>query len=139
MANGDPILVFGDESDTWIGDFSFAHLVGAVVYVDPPFATVRAAQVPLVTSVHTFCLGRLKTAAHRVEHLLRRRILMLAAAAVAAPRQIAQQSQPIGKNKRRFPVKLLGISIPLHLSFVLRHSPGLIAQFASEEKRRREM
>src|SRR4029078_3850494 len=74
MGDGDPILVFCYESDIWIGHFSLAHLVGPVVYLDPPFAAVRSAQVPLITSVHTFCLCRLKTAAHGIEHILRRRI-----------------------------------------------------------------
>ena len=40
MGDGDPILVFCYESYIWIGDFSLAHLVGPVVYIDPPFATV---------------------------------------------------------------------------------------------------
>ena len=74
MANGNPILVRSYESDIWIGDFPLAHLVGPVVYLDPPFATMRSAQVPLITSVHTFCFCRLETAAHAIEHFLRRRL-----------------------------------------------------------------
>src|SRR5437879_2758487 len=74
MAHGDPSVVRSYKSDIWIGDVSLAQLVGPVVYLDPPLAAVRSAQVPLITSVHTFCFCRLKTAAHRIEHLLRRRI-----------------------------------------------------------------
>src|SRR5678809_1020813 len=74
MADGDPILVFCYESDIWIGDFSLGHLVGPVVYLDPPLAAVRSAQVPLITSVHTFCLCRLKTVAHRIKPVLRSRL-----------------------------------------------------------------
>src|SRR5262245_32706895 len=55
-------------------DFSFAHFVRPVIYLDPPFAAIWSAQVPLITSVETFCLRRLKTAAHGIEHPLRRRI-----------------------------------------------------------------
>src|SRR5215831_5593877 len=76
MANGDPVLVSGYEGDGWIRYFPFTHLVGPIIYVDPPFATVRAAQIPLVASVNSFCLCRLKTAAHRVEDVLRRRFYL---------------------------------------------------------------
>src|SRR4029077_4306628 len=76
MANGDPIFVFCYESDTWIGDLPLAHLIAPVVYLDPPFAAVRSAQVPLITSVNTFRFCRLETAAHSIEHFLRRRIRM---------------------------------------------------------------
>src|SRR4029077_8768192 len=74
MANGDPIFVAYYERHIWIGDFPLAYLVGSVVYLDPPFATMWSAQIPLITSVHTFCFCRLKTAAHRIEHILRRRL-----------------------------------------------------------------
>src|SRR5229473_7395874 len=76
MANGHPILVLSYESDTWICYFSFAHFVCAILNVDPPLTAVRAAQIPLVTSVDSFCLRRLKAAAHGIEHLLRRGILL---------------------------------------------------------------
>src|ERR1700757_317004 len=76
MANGDPILVLSYESDTWIWDFSFAHFVGAILNVDPPLPALRTAQIPLVPGVHSLCLNRLKATAHRVEHVLRRRINM---------------------------------------------------------------
>src|SRR5437764_9800989 len=42
-ANGNPILVFGDNIDAGIRDFSCSHFVGPIVYLDPPFATVRSA------------------------------------------------------------------------------------------------
>src|SRR5262249_32864750 len=71
---GDPIFVFCNECDTWVVDFALAHFVGPIVYIDPPFTAIWSAQVPLVTSVHTFCLCRLETAAHGIEHPLRRRI-----------------------------------------------------------------
>src|SRR6476646_509434 len=74
MANGDPILVACAESNVRMVDLPLAHLIGPVVYLDPPLAAVRSAQVPLVTGVYTFCLCRLKTAAHRIEPLLRRRL-----------------------------------------------------------------
>src|SRR5215475_2306197 len=73
MANGNPILVTCDESDVWMVYLSVAHLVGPIVYLDPPLAAVRSAQLPLITSVHTFCRCRLKTAAHGIEHILWRR------------------------------------------------------------------
>ena len=68
MANGDPISVAYYERHIWIGDFPLAYLVGSVVYLDPPFATMWSAQIPLIPGVHTFCFCRLKTAAHRIEH-----------------------------------------------------------------------
>src|SRR4029077_88327 len=74
MANGDPILVACAESNVRMVDLPLAHLTGPVVYLDPPLAAVRSAQVPLITSVHTFCLCRLKTAAHRIEPVLRSRL-----------------------------------------------------------------
>ena len=74
MADGDPILVFCYESDIWIGDFSLAHLAGPVIYLDPPFAALRAAQLPLIFQVNAFRLLRLKTLPHPVEHVLWRRI-----------------------------------------------------------------
>src|SRR6476659_5146089 len=74
MANGDPILVACAESDVRMVDLPLSHFVGPVVYLDPPFATVRSAQIPLITSVHTFCFCRLKTAAHRIEPVLRSRL-----------------------------------------------------------------
>src|SRR5215471_21397339 len=76
MANGDPVLVLSYESDTWIWDFSPAHFVRAILNVDPPLTAIRPAQIPLVTSVDSFCLGRLKTAAHGIKYLLWRAILM---------------------------------------------------------------
>src|SRR5512132_1420233 len=57
-----------------MGDFPLGHLVGPVVSRDPPFATMWSAHTPLITSVHTFCFCRLKTAAHGIEHVLRRRL-----------------------------------------------------------------
>src|SRR5262245_45516260 len=74
MANGDPILVLCHEGNVRMVDLSLAHLVGPVVYCDPPLAAARSAQVPLVTSVHAFCFRRLKTAAHGIEHFLWRRL-----------------------------------------------------------------
>src|SRR6476620_6786316 len=74
MADSDPILVACAESNVRMVDLPLAHLIGPVVYLDPPLAAVRSAQVPLVTSVHTFCLCRLKTAAHRIEPVLRSRL-----------------------------------------------------------------
>ena len=47
MANGNPILVCSNESDIWIGDFPLAHLVGPVVYLDPPFATMSGHSSPI--------------------------------------------------------------------------------------------
>src|SRR4030095_13240648 len=66
-----PILVACAESDVRMVDLPLAHLIGPVVYLDPPLAAVRSAQVPLITSGPTFCLCRLKTPAHRIEHVLR--------------------------------------------------------------------
>ena len=102
MANGDPILVACAESDIRMVDLPLSHFVGPVVYLDPPFATVRSAQIPLITSVHTFCFCRLETAAHSIEHFLRRRIHMTGRAAIAAQRQIAAATQPVETKKSRF-------------------------------------
>src|SRR4029077_6795974 len=74
VGNGGPILVLRHERYTWIVDFSFSHLVFPVLYVDPPLSALWPAQVPLITSVNSFRLGRLETAPHRVEHLLRCRV-----------------------------------------------------------------
>src|SRR6478672_223230 len=74
MANGDPILVACAESDVRMVDLPRSHFAGPVVYLDPPFATMWSAQIPLITSVHTFCFCRLETAAHSIEHFLRRRL-----------------------------------------------------------------
>jgi hypothetical protein len=53
--------------------------------------------------------------------------------------QIARPVTLIGKNRQHFAVKPSGIALFLrHLSFVLRHSLGLIAQSASKEKLRPE-
>src|SRR5215475_13911764 len=76
MANGDPVFVPSHKSDIRMIDFALAHLVGPIIYLDPPFAAIWSAQVPLITSVHAFCFRRLKTAAHGVEHFLRRRLNM---------------------------------------------------------------
>ena len=56
MTNGDPILVLSYKCDTWIWDFSFAHFVRAILNVDPPLTAIRAAQIPLITSVDSFCV-----------------------------------------------------------------------------------
>src|SRR5439155_24261217 len=72
----DPILVFCDETDVRMLDLPLSHSIGPVVYLDPPLAAIRAAQVPLISSVHTLCFCRLKIAAHGIEHFLRRRIHM---------------------------------------------------------------
>ena len=119
MANGDPILVACAESDVRMVDLPLSHLVGPVVYLDPPLAAVRSAQVPLITSVHTFCFCRLKTAAHGIEHFLRRRIHMTGRGGIAAQRQIAAATQPIKRKKHRFRFNCPRISSFL---FVLRHS-----------------
>src|SRR4026209_584999 len=74
MANGDPILVACAERDGRMVDFPLSRFVGPVVYLDPPLAAVRASQVPLITRVHSFCLGGLETVAHGIEPLLRRRL-----------------------------------------------------------------
>src|SRR5213594_4617701 len=131
MANSDPILVPGYESDTWIGDFSLTHLVGPIVYLDPPLAAVRSAQVPLITSMHTFCFCRLKTAAHCVEHVLRRRIYVTGRGGHCC----AQANRSTDRRKEA------PLSFQLLSHFVIRasHSLGLIAQFALEEKRHPEM
>ena len=60
----DPIVVTCDERDTRIIDLSLAHLVRPVVHVDPPFATVRAAEFPLIPRVHPLGLVGLETIAH---------------------------------------------------------------------------
>src|SRR5262249_7600521 len=74
VGNGYPILVLRHERHVWIIDFSFSHFVLPIVDVYPPLPALWTAQVPLITSVYSFCLVGLKTTAHRVEHLLRRRI-----------------------------------------------------------------
>src|SRR5581483_1402067 len=51
-------------------DFSSSHLVFPILDINPPFSTLRSAQVPLITSVNSFRLRWLKTAAHGIEHLL---------------------------------------------------------------------
>ena len=117
MANGDPILIACAESDVRIGDLPLSHLAGPIIYLDPPLAAIRSAQVPLITSVHTFCLCRLKTAAHRIEHVLRSRLNVLAAAPIAALMQIASTA----RCKNRSAV-LLSPSAFRHSCFVIRAS-----------------
>src|SRR5438093_13336871 len=74
VGNSHPILIRCHEGYTWIRDFAFAHFVSAVVNVDPPLPSLGAAQLPLVAGVYAFCFGWLEAAAHRVEHLLWRRV-----------------------------------------------------------------
>ena len=76
VGDGHPILIRRHEGYTWISDFAFAHFVSAVVNVDPPLPSLGAAQLPLIAGVYAFCFGWLKAAAHRVEHLLWRRVYM---------------------------------------------------------------
>jgi len=63
--------------------------------------------------VHTFCFAAWKTAAHAIEHFLRRRIHMTAAAAVAAQKQIVATSLPIE-------IKGEPLSFQLRAHFVIR-------------------
>ncbi len=71
----DPIVVARDKGHAWIVDLTSAHFVSAVVHFDPPIAAIRSAQFPLITSVHTLRLVRLKTLTHSVKDLLRRGII----------------------------------------------------------------
>ena len=71
MGDGDPILVFCYESDIWIGDFSLAHLVGPVVYLDPPFAVTsrRMFRQYAADSFNTSDIPRLDNALRRLHRI----------------------------------------------------------------------
>src|SRR5437764_14304039 len=108
-----PIFVFGDKSDTGIGDFPRSHFVGPIVYLDPPFATMRSAQVPLIASVNTFRFGRLKTTTHAIEHFLRRRIRVTGSGGCCCT-EANPRSDPTYRNKEE------PLSFQLLAHFVIR-------------------
>ncbi len=48
IGKGHPIFVTGDKCDVGLGDFPLPHFEFAVIHFDPPLATTRTAQLPLV-------------------------------------------------------------------------------------------
>ena len=59
IANGDGTLRPWPGRSHPMVRFTFAHLVGAIVHVDPPLTTVRPAQIPLVNARQRLLPGSL--------------------------------------------------------------------------------
>jgi len=77
IGKSDPIFVGRDKGDVGLVDFPPFHLEFAVIHFDPPVPPVWPTELPLILEVNSLRFIRLKTLAHPIEHVLRRRVRRL--------------------------------------------------------------